>query len=108
MHRARLERRSNEFLRKLGQLSESGSTAHAARKYGLMSKVRVRDRDLTRVVFAAKNVLESSKDDCGMPRWGSEDRTPEAGRRKRATTDAVKQLQAKYSQIYLDSSGTIW
>lgn len=82
-----MEGRGNEFLRKLGPLA----------KRCLAALAPVRDGDLARVVFAAKKILGKTRDE-GMPKWAVEQRSPEAGRRQRATNDAVKHIQGRYNR----------
>lgn len=105
--REALEERSRKFMMKLGTVSGLCLTPFAPRKYGMITKVKIKDRELQRVVFEVKKFMEKHPEASG-PRWAAEERSPESGKNKRAVNDAVAAAKRAFNDIDVDSSGTIW
>lgn len=103
-----LERRSGAFVKRLGcGLADGCLGPFGPRKFGLIAKIRVRDGGVTKVVFAAKRLLEK-RGGQDWPKWAAEGSSPEQGRRKTATVDAVKAAASEYDKLDIDATSTIW
>lgn len=57
-------------------------------------KVWVKEGSLGQVVFTARKLENGSAPE--GPKWGAEERSPEAGKRKRKVKTAVQQMQAAW------------
>lgn len=103
-----IEKHRNSSIAKMGQGGvEACLAAYSPRKFGLITKVRVRDGKLARAVLQAKKMLQKGGD-LAWPLLAAEERSPEAGKKKRQVADAVRNLQNKYDSSDIDASGTVW
>lgn len=80
---------------------------YAPRKVWVISKVRMRDDDLAKVVLMAERSWRRTGT---RPCRGGQRRSEalRRGDKKEATADAVRQAQTNFSQFGVDSSGAMW
>lgn len=101
-------RRARLFLAIIGPEKEHTVDPHAQWKFGMIVKARCRESFLQAVVFASRKKIENGGGKGDIPKWATEERSPEVGKRARMVKGAVEQMKKAWPEIDVDGGGTLW
>lgn len=106
--REQIVRHAAEWLRAQPQsFRENILDPFAPTKYGTTAKLKTKKGAAEQLAFAASKAMRSAEQ-TSAPTWAALGRSPEAGRRKRFTTDIVLKCRAGFPQLDIHDNGVVY